>query len=53
MKEYKVVCLSKEEWDNYTQEYKNDKSKFKYIEEIKEKKKTNSLKEKAKELFED
>ena len=52
-KEYKVICLSKTEWDNYTLEYKEDKSKFKYKEEIKIEKKKDSLKEKAKELFED
>ena len=49
-KNFKIICLSKEEWDNYTLEYKNDKSKFKYQEEEKKEKK-NSLKEKAKELF--
>jgi hypothetical protein len=47
---YKIICLSKEEWDKYTLEYKNDKTKFKYQEEEKKEKK-NTLKEKAKELF--
>ena len=50
---YKIICLSKEEWDNYTQEYKKNKDKFKYQEEVEIKKKNNTLKEKAKELFED
>ena len=49
-KEYKIICLSKDEWDKYTLEYKNDKTKFKYQEEEKKEKK-NTLKEKAKELF--
>ena len=53
LKEYRIICLSKQEWDNYTQEYKNDKSKFIYKEEIKKEKKKDSLKEKAKELFDD
>ena len=52
-KEYKIICLSKQEWDDYTLQYKNDKNKFKYREEIKSEKKKDSLKEKAKELFED
>ena len=50
---YKIICLSKEEWDKYTQEYKNNKEKFKYQEEVEIKKKNNTLKEKAKELFDD
>ena len=50
---YKLICLSKEEWDNYTQEYKENKDKFKYQEEVEIKKNKNTLKEKAKELFED
>ena len=53
LKEFKIVCLSKDEWDNYTKEYKNNKDKFKYKEEQKNEKKNSSLKEKAKELFED
>ncbi len=50
---YKIVCLSKGEWDNYTIEYKNNKDKFKYVNEPNKEKKKDSLKEKAKELFED
>ena len=53
LKEFKIVCLSKDEWDNYTKEYKKNKDKFKYKEEQKNEKKNSSLKEKAKELFED
>ena len=52
-KDYKIICLSKNEWDSYTLEYKNNKDKFKYKEEIIIEKKKNTLKEKAKELFED
>ena len=52
-KEYKIICLSKNEWDSYTLEYKNNKDKFKYREEKVIEKKKNTLKEKAKELFED
>ena len=49
--EYKVICLSKEEWQKYIDEYKKDKSKFNYREEPQIKKKEQTLKEKAKELF--
>lgn len=54
-KEFKVICISKDEWDKYTEEYKRDKNKFKYIEEKENinQKSVNTLKEKAKELFED
>ncbi len=51
--DYKIICLSKKEWDNYTLEYKNNKERFKYREEIKKEKNKDSLKEKAKELFDD
>ena len=50
---YKVICLSKEEWDNYTKEYKENKDKFKYKEEVIKEKKNSTLKDKAKELFDD
>jgi DNA polymerase-3 subunit gamma/tau len=49
----KIVCLSEQEWKKYTDEYKQDKSKFVYQEEPVIEKKNKSLKEKAKELFED
>ncbi len=55
--EYKIICISEQEWKKYIEEYKNDKSKFKYVVEIENKDKLNtsnkSLKEKAKELFDD
>ena len=53
--EYKVICISEEEWKKYIEEYKNDKSKFKYVVEKNNKVNTSnkSLKEKAKELFDD
>ncbi len=49
----KVICLSEEEWKQYTEEYKNNKEKFKYVEENKQEKEHKSLKEKAKELFDE
>ena len=49
----KAVCISEQEWKNYTEEYKNNKEKFKYREETKEENKNKTLKEKAKELFDD
>ena len=52
-KKYVTVCLSQEEWKNYTIEYTNNKEKFKYTEEPKTEKKKQTLKDKAKELFEE
>ena len=52
-KQFKVICLSKEEWDKYTQEYKENKEKFKYVEEKTKSKKDKTLKEKAKMLFDE
>jgi DNA polymerase-3 subunit gamma/tau len=56
-KQFRVICLSEKEWKQYTEEYKQDKSKFVYIEEKiiekKEEKKNKSLKDKAKELFDE
>lgn len=52
-KKYITVCLSQEEWKNYTIEYTNNKEKFKYKEEPKTEKKKQTLKDKAKELFEE
>ena len=52
-KQFKVICLSKDEWDKYTQEYKENKDKFKYVEEKKKSKNNNTLKEKAKMLFDE
>lgn len=50
----KIVCLSQDEWKEYTLEFKNNKDKFKYQEETETKPSSKqSLKEKAKELFED
>jgi DNA polymerase III gamma/tau subunit len=49
---YKVICITEDEWKNYTLEYKKDKSSFVYREET-EKKGKKTLKEKAKELFDD
>ena len=49
----KTVCLSEQEWKKYTEEYKKDKTRFTYKEEPTVEIKTKSLKEKAKELFED
>lgn len=48
---YKAICVSSSEWNNYTLRYKNDKNSFIYTEE--ENNENKSLKEKAKELFED
>lgn len=52
-KQFKVICLAKEEWDKYTQEYKENKEKFKFVEEKKKNKNNNTLKEKAKMLFDE
>ncbi len=49
----KIICLSEEEWKKYTEEYKNNKEKFKYTEEVQKEKQHKTLKEKAKELFDD
>ncbi len=51
-KEYKTICISEKEWNEYIDLYKNDKSVFVYVKE-EEKKQTKSLKDKAKELFDD
>ena len=48
---YKSICVTETEWKKYREEYKLDKSKFQYVEEKPNTKKT--LQEKAKELFED
>ena len=50
-KKFSIVCLSEDEWKNYTNEYKNNKDKFKFVEEPKVKKANKTLKDKAKELF--
>ena len=52
-KKFDIVCLSEEEWKNYTIEYKNNKDKFKYVEEPKKENKKQTLKDKAKELFDE
>ena len=52
--DYKVICITESDWKNYIEEYKKDKTKFVYQEEPKEKEtKKRTLKDKAKELFED
>ena len=48
---YKTICITENEWKEYIKKYKEDKNSFKYREEELKVKKT--LKEKAKELFED
>ena len=48
---YKPICITESEWKKYIEEYKENKSKFQYVEEKITTKKT--LQEKAKELFED
>ncbi len=48
---YKPICVTEKEWNQYIEEYKKDRNKFQYVEEKEPTKK--SLKEKAKELFED
>ena len=48
----KPICISEKEWNEYIEKYKKNKSSFKYIEEI-ERKKNLTLKERAKELFEE
>ena len=50
----KPICISEKEWSEYIRIYKNDKNYFKFTEEKEVKQKSNlSLREKAKELFED
>ena len=51
---YKAICLSDDEWQNCIKEFKNNKEKFKFLEEKNtvEINKVKTLKEKAKELFE-
>ena len=50
-KEFKIICLSEQEWKNYIEEFKKDKNKFSYKEEPIVEKKQKTLKDKAKELF--
>lgn len=52
-KKYKVICLSESTWKKYTEEYRENKSKFTYIEEKINEKKNKTLKEKARELFDE
>lgn len=51
--ELKPICLTEIEWKNYTEIYKKDKNSFTYIEEQNKKKEKKTLKEKAKELFDE
>lgn len=48
---FKVIFLSNDEWQKCKNEYKNNKEKFKYIEEIKANNNAKTLIEKANELF--
>lgn len=50
---YKIICLAEDEWKKYIAEYKQDKTKFKYQEEPNIENKKQTLKEKAKELFDE
>ncbi len=52
-KKYKVICLPESTWKRYTDEYKENKEKFTYIEEKINEKKNKTLKEKARELFDE
>lgn len=53
-KKYKIICISENEWNEYIELYKKDKTYFKYEEEKEiTTKKEMSLKEKAKDLFGD
>ncbi len=48
----RCVFITEKEWKNYTEEYKKNKEKFKFVEEEKKKEK-RSLTAKAKDLFEE
>ena len=48
----KCICLAEQEWKKYIDIYKNDKNIFKYKEEPNNVESKKTLKEKAKELFE-
>lgn len=50
-KDFKIICLSENEWKKYTEEFKKDKSKFSFKEEPVIEKSKKTLKDKAKELF--
>ncbi len=54
-KEYKAICISENEWNKYIDLYKKDKNQFIYVEESNNSNmnKSKSLKDKAKELFDD
>jgi DNA polymerase-3 subunit gamma/tau len=51
--DYKIICLSEGEWKDTRKEFLENKEKFKYIEEKVQEKKSKSLKDKAKELFDE
>lgn len=51
--DYKIICLSESEWNDTRKEFLKNKDKFKYTEEIVKEKKNKSLKDKAKELFDE
>ena len=50
---YKAVCITEQSWSDYKERYKKDKSAFVYKEEVKKSTTKKTLKDKAKELFED
>lgn len=52
--QYKPICISEKEWNEYIEIYKKDKNYFKYMEEKESYQKEElTLKDKAKALFED
>ena len=52
-KDFKIICISENEWQDYIKQYKEDKDRFKYVEEPKIEKQKKTLKEKAKDLFDE
>ena len=51
--EFKIICLSESEWKDTTKEFLKNKEKFVFREEKIKEKKNKSLKDKAKELFDE
>jgi len=50
---YKAVCITEDEWHEYIEKYKKDKAAFVYREEQVKLNSKKTLKDKARELFED
>ena len=50
---YKAVCITEDEWHEYIDKYKKDKAAFVYREEQVKSNSKKTLKDKARELFED